>query len=64
MHISKSFSFVAVAVVVLLCTVAVTLSPVVQAGNVTTTTPVAPYTAQANKVSTAAVKTPPVVGAG
>jgi len=48
MHISKSFSFVAVAVVVLLCTAAVTLSPAVQAAN----------------ESTATAKTAPLVGAG
>jgi hypothetical protein len=47
-HISKSFSLIVIVAVVILCTAAATLSPAVEAAN----------------VSTAAVKTTPVVAAG
>jgi len=65
MHISKSLSIIAVAVVVLvLCTVAATASPSVQSTNASKAAVATPHTARVGNATTAAVKTPPVVGAG
>jgi hypothetical protein len=64
MRISKSVPIIAVVAVVLLCTMAVTLSPAVQAANESTAAVTTHPTIGASTASTAAVKTTPVVGAG
>jgi hypothetical protein len=66
MHISKSVSFIAVAVVVFLVLASVAFVTPLAAGaaNASKAAVATPYTARVGNVSTAAVKTPPVVGAG